>query len=296
MRRSLSALVAVTALAGQGCHENIGPDGAAPIRLKGVLVFSSVDRENRAEAGQLYRIRPDGRDLRPIPLGIPYHPNGVAVSPDGLRIAYASRGDIHVVDADGGNDRNLTSDPGSDAWPAWSRDGSQIAFGSNRDQVFGQYDIFIMKADGDDLRKIVTGGQTPAWSPDGARLAFTLEDSAGRHVFAITLANGSVTQITNGRYLDDSPAWSPDGTQLVFGSTRGTTNELYVMNADGSNVRRLPVPGFYGHWSPDGRRIAFECSGAIVRSHVCLINVDGSGFAMLTADSTVSDFDPVWSP
>ena len=296
MRRTLVALVSVVVLAGQGCRETLGPVPAAPIRLKGVLVFLSIDRDNRAAAGQLYRIRPDGRDLRPISLDIPYHPIDLAVSPDGLRIAYTGQGDIHVVDADGGNDRNLTADPGSDAWPAWSPDGSHIAFGSNRDQVFGKYDIFIMKSDGTELRKIVTAGWTPAWSPDGGRLAFTAEDPEGRHVFTITLADGSVTQITDGRYLDDSPAWSPDGSQFVFGSTRGTTNELYVMKADGSNIRRLPVPGFSGHWSPDGRRIAFECSGPIVRSHVCLINVDGSGFAMLTADSTVSDFAPAWSP
>jgi Tol biopolymer transport system component len=296
MQRTFTALVILAGVAGQGCREHLGPDVAAPVRLKGVLVFSSTDRDNRAEASQLYRIGTDGRDLEPILLGVSRNASQPDVSPDGRRIAFVSNGDVHVADADGGDDRNLTLDPGFDTWPVWSPDGNQIAFGSNRDQAFGQYDIFIVNVDGSSLRKVISGGWTPAWSPDGRRIAFTLNDADGRHIFVATLADGSITQITAGPYLDDSPSWSPDGTELVFGSTRGTTNELYLIKVDGSNIRRLPVPGFFGHWSPDGRRIAFECAGAIVRSHVCLINVDGSGFVMLTADSTVSDFGPAWSP
>lgn len=296
MRRTLIALLSGAALAAQACRENLGPDASGPIRLKGMLIFSSADRENRAEAGQLYRMRLDGTDLRPIPLGIAYHANEPAVSPDGLRIAYTSRGDIHVVDADGGNDHILTPDPASDTWPVWSPDGHQIAFTSNRDGPINVSGIFVMDADGSNLRRLVASADAPNWSPDGSRLAFTSADAIGRHIFTVALADGQVTPVTTGPFLDDSPAWSPDGNQFVFGSTRGTTNELYVMNVDGSNIRRLPIPGSFGRWSPDGRRIAFQCTGPNLKWRVGVINADGSGFAFLAADSTVSDFNPAWSP
>jgi Tol biopolymer transport system component len=276
-------------------------DGTGPsadsIRLKNVIVFASADRDDRAGIVQLYRIQPDGSNLRPIPLGLGTSVGGPAISPDGHHIALSTGvGDIHVVDADGTNDRDLTAGGGFDAWPAWSPDGTQIAFGSDRDESFGVYDIFVMNADGSGLRKVISGGQTPSWSPDGARLAFTLEDADGRHVFAVRLADGSVTQITGGPYLDDTPSWSPDGSELVFGSTRGTTNELYIVSADGSNIRKLPVAGGSGHWSPDGKRIVFECGGPAGELRVCIIRADGTGFAMLAVDSTVSDLRPSWSP
>jgi TolB protein len=81
--------------------------------------------------------------------------------------------EVFVADSDGSNQRNLTRDPAFDGWPAWSPDGTQIAFASNRNS---RYQVFVMNADGDNVQLLAnTEGRatTPKWSPDGVRIYFT---------------------------------------------------------------------------------------------------------------------------
>jgi Tol biopolymer transport system component len=81
--------------------------------------------------------------------------------------------DVFVADADGSNAKNLTNHPAFDGWPAWSPDGTQIAFASNRRS---SYQIFAMNADGSQVRLIAnTEGRAtaPKWSPDGKTILFT---------------------------------------------------------------------------------------------------------------------------
>jgi TolB protein len=109
-----------------------------------------------------------------------------AWSPDGKRIAFMGQGgtgggsgspgyEIFVMNADGSGLERLTTAPGEDGWPAWSRDGSAIAFSSTRDdhELLGSdgplFDVYVMKADGSDQRKVTEEfGQFLTWSPDGA--------------------------------------------------------------------------------------------------------------------------------
>src|SRR5688572_31179416 len=74
----------------------------------------------------------------------------------------------------------------------------------------------------------------PKWSPDGSRVAFV----AGYDILVVSLADGAITNLTN-HLRGSSPAWSPDGGKIAFISNRDGLMELYVMNADGSGVRRL---------------------------------------------------------
>ena len=130
----------------------------------------------------LYLIRPDGSENHRILEGDAEYP---AWSPDGGHLAFMSLGfpagpsseayDIYVVDADGRNLRQLMRSPGEDGWPAWSHDGTRIAY-SHMDQAGAE--IHVMAADGQDEHVITDAGDGlahdyPSWSPDDTAIAYS---------------------------------------------------------------------------------------------------------------------------
>jgi Tol biopolymer transport system component len=155
-------------------------------------------------------------------------------SPDGTQIAF--RGDldlaepsgdeeIYVMDADGTNVRQLTSNADFDSAPSWSPDGGWILFerapaGTFTTGVEAQEkDVYVMRADGTDVRR--------------------LTDSPG---------------------LDEGPEFSPDGTRIAFSSARDGQQEIYVMDADGANPRRLTDNPARDE-SPDWQALPFDGRG-----------------------------------
>ena len=193
-------------------------------------------------------------------------------SPNGRSIAFASsRGkentEIYVMDVDGDNLRRLTNHTSQDGHPSWSPDGHSIAFFSNRDD---NEDIYVMDASGDNLRNLTNhsawdGG--PSWSPDGRSIAFSSERDGNEEIYVMDVDGGNVRRLTNHTSQDASPSWSPDGRSIAFFSLRDDdpetaeiNPEIYVMDADGGNVRRLTSHiawDFAPSWSPDSRFIVF---------------------------------------
>jgi Tol biopolymer transport system component len=123
----------------------------------------------------------------------------------------------------------------------WSPDG-RLIFG-----VSGKT-LFVMNADGTDVRDLTPGGQTVGafdLSPDGTRIvlhgALFSSRTFDREIFVMNADGTDVRRLTNAPRQDDFPKWSPDGSKIVFRSQRDGNSEIYVMNADGSEQRRLTV-------------------------------------------------------
>ena len=176
-----------------------------------------------------------------------------AWSPDGKQIAFGGRsigvtgkpygdGEIFVMDADGTNVRQLTTNSQPDSNPAWSPDGKQIAFTR---RPYSDLEIFVMDADGTNVRQLTSndyGDYDPAWSPDGKQIAFSSAFTSPpyhdgtRQIFVMDADGANVRQLTDSDYNDFTPTWSPDGKQIVFSSSRDECGCILLMDVDGTNV------------------------------------------------------------
>lgn len=197
--------------------------------------------------GEIYVMSADGTNPINLTQSVE-RPDGVSSwSPDGKQIAFTSaellnkdtlaNSDIFVMDADGGNPRNLTNHDALDQTPDWSPDGNWIAFSSNCD---GNWEIYVMNADGTNpinLTNHPAKDGRPDWSPDGNQIAFTSDRDGNIEIYAMNADGTNPINLTNHPAEDNRSAWSPDGTRIAFDSNRdGDGNiEIYVMNADGTN-------------------------------------------------------------
>ncbi len=180
--------------------------------------------------------------------------------------------EIWVMNDDGSKQTQLTHAKGRDIEPAWSPDGTQIVFASARDDP-ENLQLYIMNADGSDQRPLLpfepSDNWSPAWSPDGKKIAYQSNRDRSFEIYVVNVDGTGRTRLTGAdpgeggevRPNNSMPNWSPDGRRIVFVSDRDGNHEIYVMNADGSNQRRLtdhPADDIRPRWSPDGKFILFE--------------------------------------
>jgi hypothetical protein len=149
----------------------------------------------------------------------------------------------------------------------------------------------------------IASGDTPSWSPDGARLVFSnvpceyYDDYYGCDGVLILMdpeTRNLIPLIEGGHGF--SPAWAPTGDVIAF--IRDQFG-MYVMKLDGSPAISVNIPAGilarHPAWSPDGRRIAFQCVLASGNYDVCVINRDGTGLVRLTSDA-IYEGNPAWRP
>jgi Tol biopolymer transport system component len=217
----------------------------------------------------------------------------------------------------------------------FSPDGKQIIFQAEEKGTGNPfYQIFVQDLDTGKYRRVSPGlGKTTCsyFSPDGKKILFAsthLDPEARKHyateyqqrdeerrlgkrrryqwdfdphmdVFEANPDGTGLKRLTDARGYDAEASYSPDGKQIVFCSNRDGNLELYIMDADGRNVRKLTnAPGCYNggpFFSPDGRRVIFR-SDRHKKDHLQLyvINTDGSGERALTNDLNWVHWAPFW--
>src|SRR5947207_911883 len=239
-----------------------------------------------------------------------------AWSPDGTRLAFTRTPDwrtceIYVARADGSDAVKITSpQPGFGEpipWcahsPAWSPDGTEIAFGGGdfAGVYSGETFVFVASADAPDTRRLLGSGQHnddyPTWSPDGTKIAFATSYGAiieePGDIYVMRVDGGGAVNLTPSGYGVE-PAWSTDGSQLAFASDGG----IWLMNPGGSDRTNLTaglgLAATSPAWSPDGAQIVFVGTSASSNSDLYLINRDGTGLRQLTFTPDRSETHPAW--
>ena len=184
------------------------------------------------------------------------------------RIAYilenrntqSQRFSLQVADWDGYNPRTILQSPEPIMSPAWSPDGSQLAYVSfeKKRPIIYLQNLWSGERRQFSSKSGVNGA--PAWSPDGTQLAFTLSIDGNSEIYTADVDGGNLRRLTRNIAIDTEPAWSADGQFIVFTSSRGSQEpQLYRVSAFGGRATRLTFQGKYNagaSYSPDGKRIA----------------------------------------
>ena len=258
------------------------------------------------------------------------------VSPDGSRVVYstcefgffglpphlegyAGRAsyELAVVNVDGTDRRRLTETARFDGYPAWSPDGTHVAFAaitlgphtafSMRYSPFPTTQLAIMAVETGELRWLDSATRValhaPVWSPDGQRLAFIAfegqHDSDDRVLYTIGVDGAELTkvaQLSRSRETTAPPSWSLDGGELTFAAREGEQAVLYAAMPDGTGLREVwrsgpdgpSVPISQVAWSPDGSEILF------LSDQVYVVDSDGSGLRFLLRSGSTTR--AAWSP
>jgi TolB protein len=169
--------------------------------------------------------------------------------------------ELHVADADGANAQPALRSREPIMSPAWSADGTRLAYVSFESGKPVVYVHTITTGQRRVLANFHGSNSAPAWAPDGSRLAVVLTREGGlSQIYSINADGGNVQRLTRSAGIDTEPVFSPDGKFIYFTSDRGGGPQIYRMNADGSNVARVTFNGDYNvspRLSPDGRLLAY---------------------------------------
>jgi TolB protein len=164
--------------------------------------------------------------------------------------------EIYIVDYDGFNPRRVTVNGSLNILPAWSPDGTSLAYVSYRQ---GSPAIYLARIFEGKSVPNVTGERgdsqafAPVFSPDGKRLAFASNRAGNMDVFVADADGSGARRLTTAQGSDTAPCWSPTAQEIAFTSNRAGTPQIWIMDSDGLNVRRLTSVGTYNDgcaWNP----------------------------------------------
>lgn len=305
-----SIAIVIWAFMGRGDRQEVAGVGQP---VGGKIAFSSL-QDRPTGYFEVYSINADGTGLRRLTnTGEDVADIAWDWSPDGRMLALVvqegeGNRDVYVINADGSGRVNLTgaleSGSSNEFQPAWSPDGSMIAFAGERKSGSG---VFIVNVDGSGMRQLYEGRglvASPTWSPDGSRIAFSAQtEQGGVALYSVSLDGSEPIQLTSGAEFSESPAWAPMGGHIAYIGNREGAASVYVTDVEGRTdpVRLATVPLDRSDcclgppaWSPDGMQLAFA---ALHEGNwdVYVAQVDGSGVTRVT-ERPGDEISPAWSP
>jgi len=228
------------------------------------------------------------------------------LSPDGATVAYVQgagflAGDIYVVSVNGGRTRRLTSDGRSLGGLAWTPDGKELVFASNRGGLWRLWRIAVSGGTPEPVSGVGEGVSSPTIAPRGNRLAYVqsrVDANIWRTAGPRWRGRRPVpTKLIASSRMDFEGSFSPDGKRIAFASDRSGSVEIWTCNSDGANQAQLTslkaADAGTPRWSPDGQTIAFD---ARLEGHgdVFVISADGGSPRRLTSDPVENNI-PAWS-
>lgn len=201
--------------------------------------------------------------------------------------------------------------PARDLFPAWSPDGSKIAFQST---AAGNSDIYVMDADGGNryaLTKELSGEFYPSWLPGGTRILFQ-SDRGGRadigtqdlDIYTVAVDGSAAYAIVTHASNDFFPQLSPDTLRIAYVSDERADRSIYNIyveervTGERTNITPGFTQAFAPTWSPDGTQIAFSAPNRMHENlyDIYVVNVDGTGLRNLTDNPGRHEFTAKWSP
>ncbi len=216
------------------------------------------------------------------------------------RIAYVNKTNksytLNVADSDGYNPQEIVSSKEPIISPAWSSDGTQLAYVSfemKKPVIFVQS---LQSGKRYVLANFKGNNSAPAWSPDGKKLAIVLTYSDNSQIHIINSDGTGLRQLTSSNAIDTEPVWSPDGNLIYFTSNRGGGPQIYSTSLNGGEVKRLTFERNYNvspKISYNGKLLTFitqDPSGF----KVCAENLADGQISILS--KTNEDESPSFSP
>lgn len=206
--------------------------------------------------------------------------------------------ELQVADYDGFNPQTVLRSNESIISPAWSPDGTMLAYATFEHGPATVYIQNIQTGKRERLLNIKEQVSAPAWSPDGTELAVVISRGGKREIHTVKLAGRTVWKATSALPggFHTEPAWSPDGNALIYTAFAGGQPQIYQVNRDGSQPRRVSFEGKYnsrGAFSPDGKLLTMV-NGDSAGYHIAVLELGTGTFRVLTRSRL--DEAPTFAP
>lgn len=222
-------------------------------------------------------------------------------SPQGEKLAFISYKDgglmLYLMDLSSRGIRRISSRDGSSIGAGWQSDGNRLATSLGKN---GNRDIYIVDTDGNVVQQLTNhwaDDLSPTFSPDGTKMAFVSDRSGKPQIYVKDLMTGTEERITFDLNYCTSPVWSQTN-KIAFVVMSEDKIDIYVMNPDGSNLKKLTEENGNNEdpcWSPDGRFLVFSSNRDGAGKHLYVMNASGQNqrrITFLKGEETA----PSWSP